>query len=221
MNNTQIEKAYAELPKKQNLTVSMKRLETAYGISHGYLVRALENFDTSQGITLEHFRYLVESEFIRLESAESGSALALRQSAESAPTQHPTTDRTPYFQDLNDQLKQFAVDAYQPYERSVEAVRPTAFDYSSMLATIQQRAEENHQREQNIRQQKKDADDALELAMQLVVAHAGQRGQAIGKNLEDFASALEKEARLAMIQQSGIGSQPAPKADEPGDGSPQ
>lgn len=219
MNNTQIEKAYAELPKKQNLTVSMKRLETAYGLSHGYLVRALSDFDTSQGITIEHFRYLVESEFITLENPEASTAMTVAKPigiSEATPT-----DRTPYFQDLNDQLKQFAVDAYQPYERTIEVVQPTAFDYSSMLATIQQRAEENQQREQNIRQQQKDAEDALELAMQLVNAYAGQRGQTVAKNLEDFASALEKQGRLAMIQQSGIGSQPAPKTGEPGDGSAQ
>ena len=221
MNSTQIEKAYGELPKKQNLTVSMKRLEMAYGISHGYLVRALENFDTSQGITLEHFSYLVESEFIRLESAESGSALALHQSVESALTQ--PKDTTPYYQDLNEQLREFQNigTGLTKYEREVTPASRETFNLNGLLDNLREQARDNLQREENIRSHQQTTEDALAAALQAISIDAAQRGQSIANHVIEVEKQLKRHATQKLVQQYGLASQPAPKEGEPGDGSPQ
>ena len=62
-----VQAAYSRLPKKANYLASMKTIRDVYGVSQGSLTRALADFDTSGGLTLEHFYYLLDCGIISLD----------------------------------------------------------------------------------------------------------------------------------------------------------
>jgi hypothetical protein len=61
-----IESVYNLLPKKSNGLISFGTIQKRYGVSTGTLNRGLEEFDTSDGITVEAFKALITRGVITL-----------------------------------------------------------------------------------------------------------------------------------------------------------
>jgi hypothetical protein len=64
--NTQ--QLYSTLTKKDNGLVSFNTIQKSFNISIGMLTRALQDFDTSSGVTLDHFEFLINHGHISVTS---------------------------------------------------------------------------------------------------------------------------------------------------------